>query len=146
MADFDQALNEVQPAFGASISVLERCRLNGWVSTGEAFEHLVRTCKMLVEQVRTSENTPLLTMLLEGPSGSGKTALAATLALEAGFPFVKLARALSPPAGCAPRRATLLSLRQPASRRPARPRLAPGPGPRPCALLTPPLPSTPRRR
>lgn len=92
MADFEQALSEVQPAFGASVATLERCRLNGWVSTGESFEHLVRTCKMLVEQVRTSENTPLLTMLLEGPSASGKTALAATLALEAGFPFVKLVR------------------------------------------------------
>lgn len=92
MADFEQALGEVQPAFGASTATLERCRLNGWVSTGDSFQHLIRTCKMLVEQVRTSENTPLLTMLLEGPSASGKTALAATLALESGFPFIKMAR------------------------------------------------------
>ena len=41
-------------------------------------------------QVRTSETTSLLTCLLEGPSGAGKTALAATLGLESGFPFVKV--------------------------------------------------------
>ena len=41
-------------------------------------------------QVRTSEQTPLLTCLLEGPGGAGKTALAATLGLDSGFPFVKV--------------------------------------------------------
>ena len=40
--------------------------------------------------MRTSETTSLLTCLLEGPSGAGKTALAATLGLESGFPFVKV--------------------------------------------------------
>lgn len=52
MADFEQALGEVQPAFGASTGTLERCRLNGWVPTGEGFEHLIKTCKTLVEQAR----------------------------------------------------------------------------------------------
>ena len=41
-------------------------------------------------QVRSSEQTPLLTCLLEGPLGSGKTALAATLGLESEYPFVKV--------------------------------------------------------
>ena len=40
--------------------------------------------------MRTSKTTSLLTCLLEGPSGAGKTALAATLGLESGFPFVKV--------------------------------------------------------
>lgn len=41
-------------------------------------------------QVRSSEQTPLLTCLLEGPLGSGKTALAATLGLDSEFPYVKV--------------------------------------------------------
>lgn len=40
--------------------------------------------------MRSSEQTPLLTCLLEGPLGAGKTALAATLGLESEFPFVKV--------------------------------------------------------
>ena len=41
--------------------------------------------------MRSSEQTPLLSCLLEGPLGSGKTALAAaTLGLDSGFPFVKV--------------------------------------------------------
>jgi vesicle-fusing ATPase len=94
-ADFDRALQEVVPAFGASSDALERCRLNGIISTGPRFEHLLKTARLLVEQVRVSDKTPLLTLLLEGVSGAGKTALAATLALESGFPFVKMLSAES---------------------------------------------------
>ena len=57
MEDFENALTEVLPAFGASTHLLERCRLNGMTSTG----------------------------------------LAATLALESGFPFIKMVRCDAPP-------------------------------------------------
>lgn len=40
-------------------------------------------------QVRESERTPLLSVLLEGKKSSGKTALAAKLAAESGFPFIR---------------------------------------------------------
>jgi vesicle-fusing ATPase len=40
--------------------------------------------------VKNSARTPLLSVLLHGPAASGKTALAATLALESDFPFIKL--------------------------------------------------------
>ena len=92
-ADFERALEEVRPAFGASTDTFERCRLNGIISPGERFEKLHHTCRSLVEQVRVSEKTPMLTCLLEGGGGSGKTALAATLAIGSEFPFTKLVSA-----------------------------------------------------
>jgi vesicle-fusing ATPase len=63
------------------------------VSPGAGFEKLHHTCRSLVEQVRVSEKTPMLTCLLEGGSGSGKTALAATLAIGSEFPYSKLVSA-----------------------------------------------------
>ena len=48
-----------------------------------------RTC-WSVAQVQERDKTHLLTCLLEGAPGSGKTAIAATLGIESGFPFVKV--------------------------------------------------------
>lgn len=44
-------------------------------------------------QVRVSDKSPIITCLLEGKPGSGKSALAATVALESKFPFMKLVSA-----------------------------------------------------
>ena len=90
MADFEMALLEVKPAFGASTDLFERCMLNGMISYGSKYEKLVSTVQSLIEQVRVSEKTPMLTCLLEGGAGSGKTALAAALAIKSQFPFTKL--------------------------------------------------------
>jgi vesicle-fusing ATPase len=69
------------------------CRLNGMLNCGERHAHIQETVMTFVEQVRKSERTPLLTCLLEGPGGSGKTALAATIGIESGFPFIKIVSA-----------------------------------------------------
>merc|ERR1711933_221893 len=53
------------------------------------FEQVLRSCESLVEQVRSSENTPLLSMLLYGSPGAGKTALSAFLASKSDYPFVR---------------------------------------------------------
>lgn len=89
-ADFESALAEVQPAFGSNAEALELCRRHGVIDYGEAFRHLQQTLRTLVAQVQHSDRTALLSALLEGPGGAGTTALAATAALESGFPFVKV--------------------------------------------------------
>lgn len=95
MADFLAALVEIKPAFGAVVETLESYRLHGMQDYGPRYQHLLSSCRTLVQQVRSSESTPLVTCLLEGPQGSGKTALAATVAIESGFPFVKVVSAES---------------------------------------------------
>ncbi|KAK3289508.1 hypothetical protein CYMTET_3063, partial [Cymbomonas tetramitiformis] len=88
--DFMLAMQEVKPAFGAATELMQQQCLNGIINYGPRFNHLLSTLHSLVQQVRVSEKTPILTCLLEGAPGCGKTALAATLALESHFPFMKL--------------------------------------------------------
>ncbi|KXZ46923.1 hypothetical protein GPECTOR_39g417 [Gonium pectorale] len=90
MEDFEKALEEVKPAFGASTETLESYRTHGIIPCGDAFDHLRQTLTSLVQQVRNSDKTPLLSVVLEGPVGSGKSALAASAAIESDFPFVKV--------------------------------------------------------
>lgn len=52
MEDFEAALAEVKPAFGAVTETLEEYRLNGILEYSDSFRHLLATCKTLVEQVR----------------------------------------------------------------------------------------------
>lgn len=77
--------------------------------------HIYQRAMLLVEQVKVSKGSPLITCLLEGPSGryawiyllfsvfrflfidihvlcldSGKTSLAATIGINSDFPYVKI--------------------------------------------------------
>lgn len=90
MDDFEKALDEVVPAFGAATETLAVYCMHGIINYGSTYEHLYMTLKTLVQQVQNSEKTPLISCLLDGPSGSGKSALAASVAMESGFPFVKV--------------------------------------------------------
>jgi len=87
--DFDNALLEVKPAFGQHTDEFENCVGNGITPYSADFERLLNSCTSLVEQVRNSENTPLLSVLLHGCSGCGKTALSAHLARRSDYPFVR---------------------------------------------------------
>ncbi|GMY37362.1 vesicle-fusing ATPase-like [Fagus crenata] len=93
MDDFLNALHEIIPAFGASTDDLERCRLNGMVDCGDRNKHIYQRAMLLVEQVKVSKGSPIVTCLLEGLSGSGKTALAATVGIDSNFPYVKIVSA-----------------------------------------------------
>ena len=88
--DFDRALSEVRPAFGAATDELGSFARGGLVPHGARFEQLRSTLGSLVQQARASPKTPLLTCLLSGAPGAGKTALAATAALASEFPFAKV--------------------------------------------------------
>merc|ERR1712146_701809 len=64
--------------------------INGIVQYGPGFDEIKTTLERCVEQVRTSQRTPLLSVLLEGEPLTGKTAIAAELASRSGFPFVRI--------------------------------------------------------
>lgn len=60
------------------------------IDYGPKFTKVLNTCESFVNQVKTSSQTNLLSVLLEGPEGAGKTALAAHLAVNSGYPYVKV--------------------------------------------------------
>ena len=88
--DFLCALEEVKPAFGVAEEELQQVVRNGIMHFAPHIDAILRDGRLRVEQVRTSERTSLVTALLHGPAGSGKTALAATIAMQSEFPFIKL--------------------------------------------------------
>jgi vesicle-fusing ATPase len=107
--DFFHALDEVHPAFGVAEEELQQVVQNGIIHYDIAvdvsclprqefvllmphfcLQSLLHDGQLFVEQVRSSQRTPLVTVLLHGPPGSGKTAMAATIAQASGFPFIKL--------------------------------------------------------
>ena len=90
MADFEQALEENKPAFGVDNDNLLNSLRGGFYFYSETFNDLYKAGINFMNEIRNSKATPLLTILLEGMNGCGKTALAAKLALESKFPFVKL--------------------------------------------------------
>ncbi|KAF6991143.1 hypothetical protein CFC21_008257 [Triticum aestivum] len=90
MDDFVNGLHEITPAFGASTDDLERCRLHGIVDCGKAHQHIFQRAMLLVEQVKVSRGSPLVTCLLQGSAGSGKSALAATVGIDSDFAYVKI--------------------------------------------------------
>lgn len=83
------ALEECPPAFGQQEDALKHHTRNGIIDHGEAFRNARDSARNLVQQVRKSSKTPLLSLLLHGNPACGKTALAASLALHADFPYMK---------------------------------------------------------
>ncbi|TPX19533.1 transport between ER and Golgi ATPase protein [Coccidioides immitis] len=89
--DFQNALEEVKPAFGVSKEEFEGCINGGIIHFSPAIDSILEEGKLFVNQVRDPESTTqLFSVLLHGPPGSGKTALAAKMAIDSDFPFVKL--------------------------------------------------------
>ncbi|KAI6883659.1 AAA-domain-containing protein [Hortaea werneckii] len=91
MEDFLRALDEVHPLFGVSEEDLERAVEGGIIHYSPHIDKILKNGKDFINQVRTN-TTPLLSVLLHGPRGSGKTALAARIAMDSEFPFIRLVR------------------------------------------------------
>ena len=88
--DFMHALDEVRPAFGVSEEELESVVQSGIIRFSPGIDDILREGQLFINQVRSSERTPLVSVLLYGPPGAGKSALAATMAMKSDFGFVKL--------------------------------------------------------
>jgi vesicle-fusing ATPase len=88
--DFMKALDEVKPAFGVSEEELATALRGGILTFGNHIMDIVNEGALFVQQVKNSTSEPLLSVLLHGPPGAGKTALAARIAIDSGFPFIKL--------------------------------------------------------
>jgi vesicle-fusing ATPase len=88
--DFFAALQDVKPQFGVPEESLESCISNGIIPYSHQFTDLFENAKLFINQVSNSSKTPMISILLSGRSGCGKSAFAAKLALESGFPFIKL--------------------------------------------------------
>ncbi|PTN17792.1 AAA family ATPase SEC18 [Saccharomyces cerevisiae] len=88
--DFLNALNDVTPAFGISEEDLKTCVEGGMMLYSERVNSILKNGARYVRQVRESDKSRLVSLLIHGPAGSGKTALAAEIALKSGFPFIRL--------------------------------------------------------
>lgn len=88
--DFMQAVEEVKPAFGFEKDDFENSVRSGIIQFGPGVDKIINTGRLFVEQAAKSERTPLISILLSGTIGAGKTALAATLAKNSDFPFIRL--------------------------------------------------------
>lgn len=89
-ADFMSALEETTPLFGVNEEELEEALRGGLLHFAPSIQHILDIGRQDVAAVRNPSSAPLLTTVLHGPPGSGKTALAAKLALDSEFPFIKL--------------------------------------------------------
>lgn len=90
-ADFIHALeNDVKPAFGASAEMLQSFLARGVCVWGQPVKDVLEDGDLLIQQANSSDGPGLVSILLEGAPNAGKTALAAQLAVNSGFPFVKI--------------------------------------------------------
>lgn len=93
--DFIRAIDDSLPAFGnKSQEDIENCFKNGWIrAINEEHDRLWASLKRAAAQVLMSEKITLVTVLLEGDVACGKTAIAAKLAAESDFGFVRMVSA-----------------------------------------------------
>lgn len=88
--DFEHGFADVQPAFGVSEDEMQRLLRGGIIRFSSFIDEILDEGRLIVQQVREPDSTPLFSAILHGPPGSGKTALAAKIALDSEYPLIKL--------------------------------------------------------
>ena len=88
--DFNHAFDDVKPVFGVSEDELQECLTGGIIRFSPFIDNILDEGRLIVQQVQAPDSTPLFSAILHGPPGSGKTALAAKMALDSQYPFIKL--------------------------------------------------------
>uniref|UniRef100_A0AAY4D5P2 Vesicle-fusing ATPase n=1 Tax=Denticeps clupeoides TaxID=299321 RepID=A0AAY4D5P2_9TELE len=82
--------NDIKPAFGTNQEDYASYIMNDIIKWGDPVTAALDDGTLLVQQTKNSDRTPLVSVLLEGPPHSGKTALAAKIAEDSQFPFIKI--------------------------------------------------------
>ncbi|XP_071050652.1 vesicle-fusing ATPase 1-like [Onthophagus taurus] len=89
--DFLHALeNDIKPAFGTAQEILSRFLARGIINWGIPVKNILEDGMLYIQQAKAEDTAGLVSVLIEGPPNSGKTALAAQLAKNSDFPFVKV--------------------------------------------------------
>lgn len=88
--DFEHAFDDVQPAFGVSGEQIQSLLRGGIIHFSPFIDNILNEGRLIVQQVKEPDSTPLFSAILHGPPGSGKTALAAKIALDSDYPLIKL--------------------------------------------------------
>uniref|UniRef100_T1IP97 Vesicle-fusing ATPase n=1 Tax=Strigamia maritima TaxID=126957 RepID=T1IP97_STRMM len=89
--DFMNALeNDIKPAFGTSAELLDHYLARGVINWGLPVASIWEDGALLIEQAKSPDSAGLVSVLLEGTPNSGKTSLAAQLAKNSDFPFLKV--------------------------------------------------------
>ncbi|XP_066145979.1 vesicle-fusing ATPase 1-like [Euwallacea fornicatus] len=90
-ADFLHALaHDIKPAFGTAEETLNQYLMRGIINWGPPVTHILEDGNLLAHQAKSIDGSGLVSVLIEGPPNSGKTALAAQIAKNSDFPFVKV--------------------------------------------------------
>ncbi|KAI1813074.1 vesicle fusion factor [Poronia punctata] len=89
-SDFMNALTEVRPAYGVSEAELEEALQLGIIPYAPHINSTVDEMMRVVGMIKDDPNKFSTSVLFHGPKAAGKTALAAHIAMQSGFPFVKM--------------------------------------------------------
>ncbi|KAI1117585.1 P-loop containing nucleoside triphosphate hydrolase protein [Nemania sp. NC0429] len=89
-SDFMNALTEVHSAYGVSEAELEDALRLGIIPYSPRINSTIEEMMRVVGMIKDDPNKFSTSVLFHGPKSSGKTALAAHIAMQSGFPFIKM--------------------------------------------------------
>ena len=89
--DFEYALeNDIKPAFGTADDILQNFLRGGFVRWGKEIDEIMDIGRVLGRETADPDSRGFVKCLFTGAPNTGKTFLAAKIAMESEFPFVKV--------------------------------------------------------